>query len=230
MTATANGWARLTPEAQNEIMEGALAMRRIREHEDYSRWAQVGRALLRLQEEAMHLSGSNSPQGRGYTAVRAELGSRVPDLEDLDRASKAHAVWLAKNFIAVEAWRQTLAMNQRDKLNHPSVVKRRYEAMHGEAKTALDATQAPLSPGAKKDQEIARLQEAVDAKEAEIRRLKRGVDNVTEGRDWTWQDTPEAIAAAWLLAHPTKALQAASKVMEQSKARSPRKVGRGVRT
>jgi hypothetical protein len=125
-----NGWDRLSAEAQNEIMAGALAIRRIRQHEDYHHWHAVGRAFLRLQDEAMRLSGSNSPLGRGYTAMRAALGSRVPDLETINRTARAHAVWLAQNFAAVEAWRATLTPQVREHLNHPSVVRRRYDADH----------------------------------------------------------------------------------------------------
>jgi hypothetical protein len=167
-----NGWSRLTMEAQNEIMAGALALRRIRQHEDYSHWTAVGRALLRLQEEAMHLSGSNSPHGRGYTAIRAELGSRVPDLEELDKTSKSHATWLAKNFAAVEHWRHTLAVNERDKLNHPTTIKRRYEATHG-ATTAVGEAAKAASPMDKLKAENVRLQEELDAAHATIRRLER---------------------------------------------------------
>jgi hypothetical protein len=225
MAVSHNGWERLSAEAQNEIMDGALAMRRIRQHEDYSHWVRVGRALLRLQEEAMHLSGSNSPQGRGYTAIRGELGGRVPDLEELDKTSKSHAVWLAKNFAAVEEWRATLAVNQRDQLNHPGVVKRRYEATHGEAKSP-DAKK-PLSPMDKLKSENVRLQEELDAKEAELRRLKRGNDNLSEGRDWAWTDDAEAVAAVWLRLYPAKAPQIASKVLELNKS-TARKVRRGV--
>jgi hypothetical protein len=215
-TTAGNGWNRLTAEAQNEIMMGALAMRRIREHEDYSHWAAVGRALLRLQEEAMHLSGSNSPQGRGYTAVRGELGSRVPDLDELDKASKSHAVWLAKNFTAVEDWRQTLAMNERHKLNHPSVVKRRYEATHGEAR-ANDKPTA-LSPAAKKDAEIARLQEELDAANARIRRLERGEgDMLLISR----KDTPEAILDVLEAEIPTKTQRLAALLLNRQKATAP---------
>lgn len=222
-----NGWSRLTVEAQNEIMAGALAIRRIRTHEDYSHWAAVGRALLRLQAEAMHLSGSNSPQGRGYTAIRAELGSRVPDLEEIDKASKAHAVWLAKNFAAVEVWRGTLAVNLRDQLNHPSSIKRRYEATHGEAR-AVGNGPKPLSPAARKDAEIARLQEELDVANAKIRRLERGSDNVSEGRDWTWTDDPATVAAVWMRLYPSAAPQIASKVLELNKS-TARKVRRGAR-
>jgi len=156
-------WGQLTVEAQNEIMAGALAIRRIREHEDYTRWVQVGRALLRLQEEALYLTRSNAPHGRAYTRMRAELGRRVPDLERVHNTSKAHAVWLAKNYEAVETWRATLAANQREQLNHPSVLKRRFEA----ATTIATAAR----PAADKTAIIAAQEERIDALERQTSKV-----------------------------------------------------------
>jgi hypothetical protein len=169
-----NGWDRLTIEAQNEIMAGALAIRRIRQHEDYHHWQAVGRGLLRLQEEAMHLSGSNSPHGRGYTAMRAELGARVPDLSTIDGTSKAHAVWLAQNFVVVEAWRATLAENIRQQLNHPSVIRRRYDAWRLIGQASGNEKVKLSTPLQKATAETVRLQEELDQAKARIRRLERG--------------------------------------------------------
>jgi hypothetical protein len=210
-----DSWSHLSVEAQNEILEGALAIRRIRQHEDYSRWVAVGRALLRLQEEAMHFTRSNSPQGRAYTAVRAALGSRVPDLEELDKTSKSHATWLAKNLTAVENWRSTLAVNERDKLNHPSVIKRRYDATHGATRAG---DQPALSPAARKDAEIARLQEELDAAQAKIRRLERGEgDMLLISR----KDAPEAILAVIENEIPTKAARIAAILLNRQKPTAP---------
>jgi hypothetical protein len=215
----ANGWSRLTAEAQNEIMAGALAIRRIREHEDYHHWTQVGRALLRLQEEALHLSGSNSPHGRGYTAIRAELGSRVPDLEELDKTSKAHATWLAKNFAAVEQWRSTLAANQRDRLNHPSVIKRRFEATHGEMKAASPTAEKPVSLVERVKAENVRLQEELDAADAKIRRLERAEgDMLLISR----KDPPEQILAVLESEVPTKTGRIAAILLNRQKGTAPR--------
>lgn len=210
----ANGWSRLSAEAQNEIMEGALAIRRIREHDDFSRWAKAGRALLRLQEEAMHLSGSNTPQGRGYTAVRAELGSRVPDLDDLDKTSKSHATWLARNLAAVEEWRRTLATNERDRLNHPSVIKRRFEATHGEAKARGLPTGLNLM--ARKDAAIRDLQKQLDAATAEILKRDEG-DMLLIARE----DTAEHILAVLEREIPTKVGRIAALLLNRQKATAP---------
>jgi hypothetical protein len=223
--STGNGWNRLTPEAQNEIMAGALAIRRIRQHEDYSHWVAVGKALLRLQEEAMRLSASNSPQGRGYTAIRAELGSWVPDLDEIDKASKSHAVWLAKNLAAVEKWRETLWFNLRDTLNHPSSIKRRYEMTHGFFVGAVGEGAKRLSPAAKKDAEIARLQEELDAANAQIRRLEPGEGMLLISR----KDSAEDILSVLENEIPTKARRIAALLLNRQKstASTARKVRRG---
>ena len=88
------------------------------------------------------------------------FGSRVPDLEELDKASKSHAVWLAKNLAAVEKWRETLWFNLRDTLNHPSSIKRRYEATRGFG-LAFGGGVKPLSAMERLKAENVRLQEAI---------------------------------------------------------------------
>ena len=55
-----------------------------------------------------------------------------------------------------------------------------------------------------------------------IRDLERGRDNVSEGRDWTWSDTPEAIAAALLQLQPYKAPKLAAALSNLSKSTAPR--------
>jgi hypothetical protein len=45
-----------------------------------------------------------------------------------DKVTRNHLIWVADNHSEVEAWRETLAQNERDKLNHPTTVKRKFEA------------------------------------------------------------------------------------------------------
>lgn len=123
-------WDRLALEAQIEIMAGALAIRKIRVRQDYCHWVTVGRALARLKTEAMRLAGSNTPYGRHYTTMYARLAAQVPDLDrkKLGNATTAHAVWLAENFVDINAWHSGLPTDQRRRINHPTTVRRRYDA------------------------------------------------------------------------------------------------------
>ena len=77
--------------------------------------------------------------------------------------------------------------------------------------------------------QAAELRAQLDNAEAEIRRLRRGQDNVSEGRDWSWTDEAAAIAEVWLRLYPAKAPQIASKVLELNKSTAPRKAARGRR-
>jgi hypothetical protein len=39
-------------------------------------------------------------------------------------------LWAADHRSEIEAWRDTLAQNERDKMNHPTTLRRKYEATH----------------------------------------------------------------------------------------------------
>jgi hypothetical protein len=68
--------------------------------------------------------------------------------------------------------------------------------------------------------EIVRLQEELDA----ANRKLRNRDDLSEGRDWTWHDTPEQIAAAMLRLYPDKAKRLGSALQNAAKSttRKPR--------
>jgi hypothetical protein len=65
-----------------------------------------------------------------------------------------------------------------------------------------------------KTEEIVRLQEELDAANRELR---KGPDDLSEGRDWTWHETPEDIAAAMLRLYPDKAKRLGSALQNAAK-------------
>jgi hypothetical protein len=71
---------------------------------------------------------------------------------------------------------------------------------------------------------ILELQNALDEAQRELRQLKKGRDDLTEGRDWTWHDKPDDIAAAMMQSHPDKAkrLGAALQNLAKSTTKKPR--------
>jgi hypothetical protein len=217
---TANNWSRLSAEARAEILDGAVAIRRPRQGESYEQWVRVGRALLRLQQEAMYLSGSNKPFGRGYIAERRRLGERVPDLEEEKHTNKQHAMWLAKNFELVEQWRGELDQHKRLELNHPSVIKRRYEAAHNTATLADPAAPKPMSANDKLRVKNVRLQYELDVAHATIRRLERAEgDMLLISRN----DSPEDILAVIETEIPSKAARIAALLLNRQKPTTPRR-------
>jgi len=65
--------------------------------------------------------------------------------------------------------------------------------------------------------EIVRLQEELDAANKKLREIERARGNITEGRDWTWHDRVDDIAAAMLQAYPDKAKRLGSALQNLSK-------------
>jgi hypothetical protein len=105
-------------------------------------------------------------------------------------------------------------------LSHPNAVLRRWQA----SRAAPKGPGKSDPPGNRKDAEIARLQEELEAANRELRQLKRGRDDLSEGRDWSWQDTPEDIAAAMLRLDPDRAKRLGSALQNLSKSmKSPAK-------
>ena len=219
-------WSELPLDAQVEIMDGALNARAIARHEQRGQWLKIGRALARVRTEAMRRAGTNNDHHPHYRIYYGFLMARVPDLDMLvkqDKASSVHARWLWDNWHAVEPWLAGLEPGANEKLNHPSAIKRRFDAAQ---KTKPQGAEAIPTPLQRKDRRIAELEEDLDRAQVKIRQLERGGDNVSEGRDWTWHDRPEDIAAAMLRLYPDKAKRLGSALQNIAKSttrKAPRK-------
>jgi hypothetical protein len=140
--------------------------------------------------------------------------------DEIDKGVRSRLQNCLNNLPAIEAWRQTLGLTQRLQLNHPNAVLRRWQAAQAAPKG--DPANSPAAN--RKDAEIVRLQEELDAAQRELSQIKRSRDNVSEGRDWTWQDSAEDIAATMFRLQPTKAARVASALLQLAKAttRKPR--------
>jgi hypothetical protein len=92
-----------------------------------------------------------------------------PWARDIDKPTRNHLFWCADNRNAIEAWRETLAQNERARLNHPTAMKRRYEATH---KVADTKGAAPKPQKVAQEREVERLKAAVEMRDREIEWLK----------------------------------------------------------
>ena len=94
---------------------------------------------------------TNRPQGPPYRAELKRLLTKEPWAAGINTTTTAHCYWLIDNLPAVTAWREGIG-DKRDVWNHPSTVKRNYEAhltrlaqaSAVKAKAAADATQPPM--------------------------------------------------------------------------------------
>jgi hypothetical protein len=106
---------------------GGQAWKRIKEDSTYNDWMAVGEALDIGRSECMRLARSNEPRGRAYTETfskwLAENG-----FADIDKGTRSRLDEIMRNRPAIEAWRATLASNERQRINHPSSIWRKWQA------------------------------------------------------------------------------------------------------
>lgn len=161
-TAWAELWGRLSEEKRKTLQDGDAAMGwLLGQNPSIERWLVVGTAANEHKKAAMELAGTDRPIGSAYNKAWRVLGERVPNITNLDNGTRTHAMWMASNWEVVNRWRHTLATNERVKLNHPSAVKRRYEATH--CVPGENGQSTAKSSRARAQDQIARLQEEVDA-------------------------------------------------------------------
>jgi hypothetical protein len=152
-------WDTLPAEQRARIERGGAAAVWLKKHEGIERWREVGIAANDLQQAAMDAAHTNRPVGKGYNGYWAELAAHVPDLRDLNSATRTHAMWLATEWATVNVWLDTLTHEERWRLNHPTAIRRRYDARHNVPKRdGGDGETGKLSPVAGYKQRCAELE------------------------------------------------------------------------
>ena len=154
-------WDGLDGAARSAIMEAGLAAREIVEYSERRRWLKVGAGLAAVRAEALRLADTNNIQHPVYRRFHALILTKVPDLAQLDErdhASCQHALWMFNNWDAVESFLAGLDIALNNRLNHPTSIKRRFEAS---SKRKPQGLEKPPSVTARKDQRIAELEQEV---------------------------------------------------------------------
>jgi hypothetical protein len=206
----------LDHDSQTIVTRGREAWRSLRADETFEKWVAIGRAIEAGRTAIMRFLNTNQSKGRVWSETFGQW-LRENEFDQIDKGVRSRLQTCLDHLPEIEAWRQTLGLTLRLQLNHPNAVLRRWQA----------ARAAPKAPGSspapnRKDMEIVRLQEELDAANKKLRAIGR--ENVTEGRDWTWHDRVDDIAAAMLRTHPDKAkrLGSALQNLAKSTTRKPR--------
>lgn len=182
------------PEARRESIErGVIAIRKINERETFHSWMQIGQSLNDAQQAAMILANTNNPKGRAYNDAYKMIGEEVPDLVNINKTTRSHAIEMAKQREAVEAWHATLPLNIQQEVNHPSTVWRRFSKRNA-ATTNDDNKEKPVTLSQKKDAEITRLQEEVDIANRKIRQFEKGDSGPLVTRNATAEEANRILA------------------------------------
>jgi hypothetical protein len=147
-------------EAERERL-AAEAFDRIRSGNHWRDWTYVAQGFEVGRNRAMREAHTNEPVGRGYNTAFARWMDRTPWARKIDKATRNHCLWIADHLVEIEAWRETLAANQRDAWNHPTTVRRAYERAQ-RAAVARDQGEPVLSPMAALKAELVKVQEECD--------------------------------------------------------------------
>jgi hypothetical protein len=215
---------------------GIDALRRIHNDQTYEDWLTVGAALLVITEEScaeVSASGWNKDNKRliaafnrrweAYNNRALVAGTNQDPLTKQERAQLR--VLMTTPEIGV--WRSKQKPQKQRGLTHPNTIVNAWRAALKREDAELGAAQPGAQPTGLRA-EVARLQQEADEANAKLRKAERNRDNVSEGRDWSWSDSDDDIAAAWYRLQPTKAVRIASKVLQLSKATTAKpKVKRG---
>jgi hypothetical protein len=209
---------KLDTDTQTIVSRGREAWHTLKSDETWEKWIAIGRAIEAGKTAIMRFLNTNQAKGRVWSETFGQW-LRENDFDQIDKGVRSRLQTCLDDLPAIEAWRQTLGLTLRLQLNHPNAVLRRFQA----SRQAPKKGNGP-APGNRYAAEIVRLQEELDAAHGELRKLKKGRDDLTEGRDWTWHDRVDDIAAAMLRTHPDKAKRLGSALQNLSKAttRKPR--------
>jgi hypothetical protein len=116
-------------DARKEAL-AAEAFQRIRSGQHWSDWMFIADGLIVGRNWAMRRAGTNQPIGRAYNTAFSEWMASRAWARDLDKKDRGDLFWCADHRSEIEAWRENLAQNVRSRLNHPTALRRRYEAEH----------------------------------------------------------------------------------------------------
>jgi hypothetical protein len=185
VTAPVNRLDNPTDGEQSTIRHGQQAWHRLGQDHSWEDWKQVGAAIGIGRRRAMREAAVNRPVGCRYNVLFAAWLNEF-GFDNLDKADRSRLFAVMDNLDKIEAWRATLTLTERRRLNHPSAVFRKWKSSH-----AISPNQnSRLSPIKKCRAENSALQQ-------EIFRLRQQC-KCFGGDRWQPADRPEEIATAMI--------------------------------
>ena len=155
----ARSFVLLDHDAERVVERGRQTSKSLRNDETFEKSIAIGRAIEIGRNETMRLLHSDRPAGarwsRVFGAWLAENG-----FDEIDKGVRSRLQNCLDNLPAIEMWRQNIGLGQRLQLNHPNAVWRKWQAAKETPKGADRSTSPPPN---RKDMEIVRLQEELDA-------------------------------------------------------------------
>jgi hypothetical protein len=159
------------------MRQGREALKMLDKDKNWTWWRTVGEALITLRHEAMDEAMTNRIEGGAYNRA---FGRKLREERlEFDGGDRKRLFDCMDNLPAIEAWRATLSLTERRKLNHPSTVWRKWQA------TTKVPEPRPTPAGADARPSLAALEEELAQARAHIADLEasRGEASQSEDKD-----------------------------------------------
>jgi hypothetical protein len=148
-------------EARKEKAAEEAALR-IKRGDHWLDWVAVGDGLTVGRLRSMRRAGTNQPVGAAYNRAFGLWLDEHKWARELNKATRNHAMWIIDHRDEIERWRETLAKNQRDRINHPTTMKRAFEAANKDKDKDKTPKEKSETAAQKMAREIDRLEKEND--------------------------------------------------------------------
>jgi hypothetical protein len=137
-----------------------------KDRNDWAKWMYIADGLMEGRRWALAKSGAQDPIGKGYNMAFSQWMATRAYARDLDKPTRNHLFWCAEHRSEIDDWRDNdLTPQERAKKNHPSHMKRAYEAAHPKPKAEEEGKEserkAKDSPSEAAMRELATLRTTV---------------------------------------------------------------------
>jgi hypothetical protein len=93
----------------------------------YRYWLQVGRGFAAGRAHAIRMAETDDVHAQSYRTEFSRWLTGYPNFQEIGESTRDDLFWLVDNRDAIERWRKTLSRADRLSLNHPSVIRGRYD-------------------------------------------------------------------------------------------------------
>ena len=120
----------MNTELQSEDRKEALAAEadtRISGSAHWNDWMYLADGFAVGVTKAMRAAGTNKPYGKAYTRLFGEWLEARPWAKHYDKGTRSNLLWCADHRSEIEEWRSEMKPEVRNKLNHPTNLRRKFE-------------------------------------------------------------------------------------------------------
>ena len=163
-------------EARKEAL-AAKANDRVKRGANWADWCLIADGLAVGRVKAMRRAKTNQPLGGAYGRAFAQWMAERPWARNINKATRNHLLWVAAHRSEIEAWRETLTQRDRGRMNHPTSLRRRWDASH-KPTTVREALVRELRAQIARLElraEIARLKHMIEHCDGSLFNLRRGL-------------------------------------------------------